>query len=147
MITKVYERSPRGHFELLPPRPGCGFSGGIELDLLGHWAERKENLDRPGWGAKLSDGHRALVRRAIAIAIATPSSPIAIPADGWVTRAWVCESEEDLAALVASLRAQGFTAADESTNARDARFHAHHLDRREQRAYVASLNAAVQESR
>ena len=141
MITKVYERSPRGHFELLPPRPGCGYSGGIELDLLGHWSERKENLDRPGWGTPLSDGHRALVRRAIAIVIATPSSPAAIPADG-VTRAWVCESEEDLAALVTSLRAAGFISADESTNSRDARFHAHHLDRREQRAYIESLKVA-----
>jgi hypothetical protein len=54
----------------------------------------------------------------------------------------VCESEEDLAALVASLRAQGFVAADESTNAGDARFQAHHLDRREHLAYVASLKVA-----
>jgi hypothetical protein len=115
---------------------------GIELDLLGHWAEQKEWLDRPGWGAKLSDGHRALLRRAIAIVIATPSSPIAIPADGWVTRAWVCESEEDLAALVATLRAQGFVARDESTNAGDARFEAHHLDRRELLAYMKSLKVA-----
>lgn len=142
-ITKVYERSPAGLFELLPARRGCGWSGGIALDLFGHWSEQKSWLDRPGWGAKFSEGHKALLRRVIAIVIAVPGALDRVPrapADGWVTRAWVCESEEDLAALVADLRAQGFIAHAESTNAFDACFEAHHLDKREHLAAVRAMN-------